>query len=207
MTIVSILAIVGTLSLFHAKGYTLVVTLFSLLLTLAFLVRDTMTRLSEAFRLIYIERAFDVGDVIKVDGTFYTVTQVRLFTSTFMRNTDKVVVYIPNHILAAKIIINTKRLRLTVDKAIISVFGNIAMSKIGDFKTSLQSYTQDSFAEFGGACALKIKELGNDRVDISVDLSFQPTTDEKVLMRRNLFKEKVMEILSELQISAQDPTF
>lgn len=207
MVIVAVLSIVGGLSLYHAKGYTLVVSLFSLFLTLAFLVKDTMTRLSDAFRLIYIQRAFDVGDVITVDGNAFTVTHIRLFTSTFLKNSDKSVVYIPNHILAGKVILNQKRLRLTVDKATISVFGTIPMARIGDFKAKLKTFTEETYPEFSGTCAIKIKELAGGRIDFGVDLTFQPTTDEKVLARRNKFKQKVVDILEDLQIAAAPPTF
>lgn len=207
MTVLALVSIIAILSIFNEKGYTLVVGLFSILLTFAFLVKDTMSRISDAFRLIYIQRSFDVGDVIKVDGVGYTVLQIKLLTSVFLRNSDKVVVYVPNHVLSGKTIINTKRLPLTLDKAQLTIQGSIPMNQVGTFKSKLNDFMADTFPEYSGSCSLKIKEIGERDVQMALDLSFQPCTDEKVLDRRNKFKAKVVELLQELQIAANEPQF
>lgn len=210
MSGVALVSVVGALSLYHAKGYSLVVSMFTLFLTVSFLVKDTMSRLSDAFRFIYIQRAFDVGDRVIIDGSSFIITKIRLFTTTMERCVDKVIVYMPNHALSVKTIINTKRLPLTRDTATIKVQGNLSMLTIGKFRSQLDSFTKDTFPEYAGACAVAFENLsaGNPpRVQLTVVLNFQQVTDEKVLARRAIFKNKVLEILDTLQISTAESEF
>jgi small-conductance mechanosensitive channel len=207
LVVIAVFAAIGVMSLFSSKSYTIILGFMSIALAFSFLIKDTVSRFSDAFRLIYIERAFDVGDVIKVDDTTYTVLTIRLFTSTFLRNSDKMITYAPNHVLSNKFIVNTKRLPLAVDRATITAYGSAQMSKVGELKSKINAFCKDTYPEYTGACNVKIKELAQGKVSIGIDVAFEPTSDEKVLARRNKFKTKLMEILGELQLSAEEPKF
>ncbi|KAF7376162.1 Mechanosensitive ion channel protein [Mycena sanguinolenta] len=108
MSVYVIIAILIIAVALEAQLATLITSASTLVLGLSWLIGGTLTEILTSIIFLFVKHPFDVGDRIVVEGTAYTVKEIRLLSTIFI-NGDGVAVQAPNSVLNGQFIENYRR--------------------------------------------------------------------------------------------------
>jgi len=137
--------------------------------------------------IIFVDRPFNIGDVIKVDGEVGVVSEVG-FRSTRITTFDKTEIVIPNRDVAHKKIENISKRPMRKVRFVFSVAVSSAPDNLAKFVNAIQDLLDKQEAIAEGAVA-KISGFGEMGVEILVqywlknlDYSLSLATNETVVL-------------------------
>eukprot|EP00903_Cladosiphon_okamuranus_P016946 g15621.t1 len=138
------------LSIWGADVLSLSLTFSSFLIAFSFMIGTAASNLMSAVLFIFVSRLYDVGDRVHIynssttkgeEPTNVTVVKVDLMTTVFKR-WDEQVFYMPNHLLAAKTIVNIQRTAHQWHEFMIQVAADTPAEKLAALQTSLQAFSK-----------------------------------------------------------------
>jgi small-conductance mechanosensitive channel len=157
----------------NPAGYQWAMSTAGFILAFGFMFKDTFKRTFESFCFILAEHPYDVGDVVSIDNSLYTVVKIEIFTTIFRKEPDALITYIPNCILATKSIHNLQRSAMALDTLLLTLPASTSMSRIGELQGRVRDFLAQSVPTFTGHVQIVPFELKEQKMNVRVESRYQ----------------------------------
>ena len=164
------------------KGFS---TFSATVLALTFVFGNSVRQVYEAMLFLFVEHAYDVGDLLDVEGSLYTVKQIRLMCTCLVRTTGERSYY-PNARLIALPVINLTRSERRCETVKFSVDGGAgAEAARAAVSAALQQHYSLKSADFADVPTANFSWLGDPfKATLSVSWQYSFPGDDLGRMSR-----------------------
>ncbi|KAJ3370244.1 hypothetical protein GGF31_004302 [Allomyces arbusculus] len=172
-----------------------------------FVFGGTLKETFESIIFLFVSHFYDVGDLIAVDGVYFTVKSMSILNTTLQRGDGKLV-YAPNAVLSHKMIDNVRRSGHMSEDVTIKLALDTTEAQLDDLRDKMLTFLEAESREFHVAFAVVIKEVLlaeralRCQVTISHKGNWQPMG--KRAARRNRFMFALKQALMEAKIGCPD---
>lgn len=168
-----------------------------------FIYWDTLKKIFESVKFLFITHPFDVGDHCKVDGAQMVVEEVNLLTTTFLRF-DKSKIVLQNSKLVDSSIVNFYQGFAMGDKIDFDVHLSTPLTMIELLRERIILFMERSGHWHSGTRVVLQEDIDNTKKKLKISIIMQHRLKfhdmEMKLSRRELVVEELIRVLRELHM-------
>ena len=180
LVVALLLSVFYWLPIFDASLLQSITAIVSTALTLSFLFESFVGGTVVSILFLLLTHPFDVGDVIVVEGVWYTIVDINLMESVLCGPTNQLT-YVSNTWLAECAISNHRRSVNISETITLPVDTHVSSSQILHLEKLIQQYTMEHDREFLGGTDVHIagiKIISADIMNVEVEFKYKGSLNE-----------------------------
>ncbi|KAI9223644.1 Mechanosensitive ion channel-domain-containing protein [Blastocladiella britannica] len=175
--------------------------LAAVLLPGTFIFGATLKDTFENIVFLFVQHFFDVGDVVNIDGKFYTVVSMSIGTTTLRRGDGKIIYY-PNSTLNKKPVENVRRSGNMNEDVTFKVDLKTTQDQLDDLTNMMLDFLDDNNKDFKPTFVVVIREVLLSEKAMLCKISIDYTTNWQEMGKRAARRNKFMFQLRESLLAA-----